>query len=283
MKILKTKNISCSESWDKMNPYEKGKFCLNCNKNVFDFENLTDSEISKILENTEESICARIPKSKVNMPLVPGKNLSKYSRLAVKIVITSSLILFENSYSLNDKTLKIDTEKIVESKTAVFKGEFLREKDESPIVNVKVQLITLNKIFYTYTDTNGEFNLNFPTKFLNKKNVFRISYDEVPEETPPRLEVLSTPDFIITKEKINDEKIIISENTMYYLGMSDMIAIGSEYGVIPLVFYKGEEITYEEYEKNKTKGLYESENYFGDKMAEIICGKEAKNGLILLF
>ncbi|MGJ8746064.1 hypothetical protein [Polaribacter sp.] len=282
MKILRTNNISCSENWDKMTSVDKGKFCLNCNKKILDFERLTNTEIINEIKKSEKPICARIPKYKTDIPLVNEKILPKYSKLAVKIIITSSLI-FTNNINTLANTNNFNSELSIVNSNTLFKGKFLREKDNSPIVNVKIQLITLNKIFYTYTNSKGEFSLNISSENLNDENVFRISYDEVPKSIPPKLEFFSTPDFIIKKENINNEKIVIAENEMFYLGMSDMILIGEKNGVIPLVYYKGKEISYEEYEKNKNKGLYKYDNYFGQKRAEVICGKKAKNGLILLF
>ncbi len=283
MKILKVNNNFCSENWDKMSPNEKGKFCLNCNKKIFNFESLPDSQIIDILENKKENICARIPLSKINSPLLATNYISKYSKLAIKIIITSSILLPGNLSAITPQQNPIEYFKFVENSNISFKGKILREEDESPIVNVKIQFITLNKIFYAYTDPNGDFNLTIPTKFLGDENVFRISYDEIPTETPPRLESFSTPDFAIKRYEIENKKIVWVENEISYLGMSDLILIGGKNGVIPLVFYKGKEISYNEYKKNKTEGLYKSDNYFGHKMAKIICGREAENGLILLF
>lgn len=283
MKILKVNNNSCSENWDKMSPNEKGKFCLNCNKKVFDFESLPDSEIIHILENKKENICARIPLSKINSPLLATSYMSKYSKLAINIIITSSILLPGNLSAITNKQNPIEHFKYVENSNISFKGKVLREEDESPIINVKVQFITLNKIFYVYTNKNGEFNLTIPTKFTGDENVFRVSYDDVKTETPPRPESFSTPDFVIKRNEIENKKIVKVENEIFYLGMSDLIFIGGKNGVIPLVFYRGKEISYNEYEKNKTNGLYKSDNYFGHKMAKIICGREAENGLILLF
>lgn len=283
MKILKVNNNSCSENWDKMSPNEKGKFCLNCNKKIFNFESIPDSQIIDILENKKENICARIPLSKINSPLLATNYISKYSKLAIKIIITSSMLLPGNLSAITPQQNPIEYFKFVENSNISFKGKILREEDESPIVNVKIQFITLNKIFYAYTDPNGDFNLTIPTKFLGDENVFRISYDEIPTETSPRLESFSTPDFAIKRYEIENKKIVWVENEISYLGMSDLILIGGKNGVIPLVFYKGKEISYNEYKKNKTKGLYKSDNYFGHKMAKIICGREAENGLILLF
>ncbi len=288
MKILKVNNNSCSENWDKMSPNEKGKFCLNCNKKVFDFESLPDSEIIYILENKKENFCARIPLSKMNRPLLATSYISKYITLAIKIIITSSILLPGNLIAINPKENAIEHFKIVENSEITFKGKFLREEDESPIINVKIQFITLNEIFYAYTNKNGEFNLAIPTKFIGDENVFRVSYDEISydenkTETPPRPESFSTPDFVIKRNEIENKKIITVENEIFYVGSCGMIFIGGKNGVIPLVFYKGKEISYNEYEKNKKKGLYKSDNYFGHKMAKIICVREAKNGLILLF
>src|ERR1044071_6840987 len=60
----------CHEDWNKMLPDEKGKFCLSCNKSVFDFSNKTDTEIRNILlEHKDQKVCGHFKKSQVGRPL----------------------------------------------------------------------------------------------------------------------------------------------------------------------------------------------------------------------
>lgn len=52
--------FACSENWDKMNPTEKGRFCLSCSKEVHDFTKLSKEEIINVFKkNNFQSVCAR--------------------------------------------------------------------------------------------------------------------------------------------------------------------------------------------------------------------------------
>ncbi|GEN75953.1 hypothetical protein [Chryseobacterium hagamense] len=64
----------CSEDWDRMTPFEKGRFCAVCNKCVIDFTQKTPSEVRQILaERKNEKTCGRF----YTVQLDPVRNSGK--------------------------------------------------------------------------------------------------------------------------------------------------------------------------------------------------------------
>jgi hypothetical protein len=101
----------CHEDWNKMLPDEKGKFCLSCNKSVFNFSNKTDGEIKNILlEHKDQKVCGHFKKSQVDRPLnltvdinkLPA-NMSMTRFFAIALFIVFGSVLF----SCTDKEDKV--------------------------------------------------------------------------------------------------------------------------------------------------------------------------------
>ena len=60
----------CHESWDSMQPNNKGKFCGSCQKTVIDFTNKSDIEIRNLLlARAGEKVCGHFKKTQVDRPL----------------------------------------------------------------------------------------------------------------------------------------------------------------------------------------------------------------------
>lgn len=59
----------CHEDWEKMLPDEKGKFCLSCQKAVYDFTHKTREEIIEFFRQRKfESVCGRVKTNVLNQP-----------------------------------------------------------------------------------------------------------------------------------------------------------------------------------------------------------------------
>ncbi len=60
-------NEPCSEDWDCITPNEKGRFCNNCNKTVFDFTTATDNDIIKNIEKMKGNMfCGQLEEGQLN-------------------------------------------------------------------------------------------------------------------------------------------------------------------------------------------------------------------------
>tara|TARA_Y100000815_G_C13348840_1_gene503355 strand:+ start:5942 stop:6661 length:720 start_codon:yes stop_codon:yes gene_type:complete len=55
----------CCENWHDMTPTEQGKFCANCEKEVIDFSNYTNSELATRLKNGEK-LCGKFNASQLD-------------------------------------------------------------------------------------------------------------------------------------------------------------------------------------------------------------------------
>lgn len=53
----------CPKSWEKMTGDEQSRFCSHCEKSVFNFTEMTSSEVQEVLESNE-SVCARMRRRK---------------------------------------------------------------------------------------------------------------------------------------------------------------------------------------------------------------------------
>lgn len=65
----------CQENWQEMSLEEKGRFCINCQKTVFDFTKSTDKEIILHLKN-EKNTCGRLLSTQLNRNLIESNKKS---------------------------------------------------------------------------------------------------------------------------------------------------------------------------------------------------------------
>lgn len=55
----------CDENWNSMTPDEKGRFCAVCQKSVYDFTQIGEREIVKIIRSERSGVCGRFNNSTV--------------------------------------------------------------------------------------------------------------------------------------------------------------------------------------------------------------------------
>ena len=56
----------CHENWDNMNPVDKGRFCMSCQKKVIDFTGMNDEQLIAYLKKPAASTCGRFDESQLN-------------------------------------------------------------------------------------------------------------------------------------------------------------------------------------------------------------------------
>ncbi len=74
----------CEQAWSEMRPEGNGRFCDQCQKTVVDFQEMSDSEIARILALPNAPTCGRFRPSQLERPLPvyePMRQLS-WPRLA---------------------------------------------------------------------------------------------------------------------------------------------------------------------------------------------------------
>ncbi|MDM1043293.1 carboxypeptidase-like regulatory domain-containing protein [Myroides sp. 1354] len=58
----------CSEDWNQMTPLEKGRFCVSCEKEIYDFSTYTKQEFINRIKKGDK-LCGRIPVKFLNTEL----------------------------------------------------------------------------------------------------------------------------------------------------------------------------------------------------------------------
>ncbi len=301
-------NKPCLENWENMKPSATGNFCNHCSKTVIDFTHLNQLEVAAKLKQAKGTICARITKTQLNLPLldleIEKKYNLPYSNIAAGIMIATSLATVQ---PIQAESNEIQTE-LLKSKDSILnleKNDFepknydpkkenfttiygivKTEKDGTPIKNAKITFVTVKKLISIKTCDDGRFSLKIPTELIDNDNVIRVSYTNVKavsnEKNFYRYE---TTDYILTKEDLKTEyKIVATPELMYLGGISSY----SENEIIPIVFINGKEIKYRDYVntyigKNSSYNFQDKDHYyFETEKAIAIYGKKAKDGLYIL-
>jgi hypothetical protein len=60
----------CNESWDKMTPQEKGRFCGNCKKTIIDYSLQPDRVIAQAIKEGNGKICGRFRTDQLQRDIV---------------------------------------------------------------------------------------------------------------------------------------------------------------------------------------------------------------------
>jgi hypothetical protein len=128
----------CHEDWSKMSPTEKGAFCSSCQKEVYDFTNLSRKEIKSVVE-TVTNPCVRIQQHKLDElnfiewfnHLILRKKL-KYIFLFSFILVFSG-VYCQDSCLIQPQYIELDKEDEKSYEQILTENEELDEIEEQPI------------------------------------------------------------------------------------------------------------------------------------------------------
>lgn len=178
----------CNEKWNTMQPHDRGKFCLQCSKEVIDFTKLDNTEIIQIIEQSKSRICGRMSVSQLNRLIeIPSKkNRSKLRKVLTAIfligstgsIFASPLVSKANSLNVskNESNYKrIDIKKHIrtDSLKNTLKGQVLTESEE-PIPGADIFIKELN--LEIETDSNGYFKIILPKDLKENYVTVNITY-----------------------------------------------------------------------------------------------------------
>lgn len=190
----------CEEPLKNMHDVPGGKHCDLCSKKVLDFSNLSDNEILKILQESKgEKFCGIFFKNQLNRPLQNEKAIplhprkAIFSKIAARLALTVSII---NSFpaqttkhsiikSVVLKAPKINSEKKKEKtddSSFVISGKIISSNKGTPLP-AKVSFITVQKVYSTQTDKDGNYSLEVPKEILKYESLiefapFDYTYDK---------------------------------------------------------------------------------------------------------
>src|SRR5690606_33211822 len=98
----------CHENWNDMLPEEKGRFCLSCQKSVYDYTKFSDNEIIETLQ-TKSDICIKSTSKeleKLNL-LLENKNKFRYLSFVRYSTIFFFLGIGTTSFSQDQKLANV--------------------------------------------------------------------------------------------------------------------------------------------------------------------------------
>ena len=177
----------CDEEWNEMQPHDRGKFCMQCSKEVIDFTKFDNSEIVKVIEQSKGRICGRMSVSQLNRPIEiqSKKKRSKlYKTLTAIFLIGSTGSVLASpfpsttnnlSVSKNESNYKrIDLKQIkTDNLKDTIRGQVLTEFEE-PIPEADIFIKELN--LEIVTDNDGYFLISLPQNFQQEFVTVLISY-----------------------------------------------------------------------------------------------------------
>lgn len=163
----------CHEDWDKMTPTEKGRHCLNCQKEVVDFTAMSDQEILAIFSKNKTGLCGRFHTDQLNRQMLL-RTRTQSTPWARAGILAASLLLAVPAIS--QQILEVRTEQQEEKySTEELEGKHTitgRVLDEEGEPLIAATIITKSKSVGTVTDLDGRFTLH-----LSKpKDTLVVSY-----------------------------------------------------------------------------------------------------------
>lgn len=218
-KQYKIKN-SCDQSWDDMLDAEKNKFCTSCSKTVFNLDGKNDLEIKSLISK-HQNICGKFSMTTINT--------------------AASLLLALSLTVISCKTSTISTEKLEKSDEKIILINGNIDKDTVQVYDLKVRLITKEKLYKAEFSNEYNFTLKIPESALKDINLLKIDYSF---DRFKRTENSSSLHLLSKKELLNNKKLV-AENGFTYIG--EVVIITPE----PPDFYyfNGKKISSRLYEK----------------------------------
>lgn len=279
----------CSENWDNMQQAPGGKFCDLCSKKVYDLTGKTDEEI-QILLSENLSVCGKIQKSRLYTEEEQTTKINHHLfQLPFRKIASGIFIAAMFTSALNAQSKKADTLRTLEIGMILYAPssdnqdtpdkdrEFYRPKTKTLNFNIsgnketaqqynKTSILTLSKKYSTYSYFSGEISIS--EEDISFKNIYVFENESNQNKLfLPVNSRRSKEDRSLNLNIDKAQKIDFSpdrRNTLYFLD--------------------GEEISYEDYDKNKDDSNIES-YFLPEAYAEEILGKDyhLQYGMVLSY
>ena len=311
----------CNENWNEMTLDAQGRFCNQCAKSVIDFTKLTDKEVISLLSKSKEEMCGRLTSTQLKTPYIhfpePKESRIPYSKIAANVFLVASALSAQScttpengtgteihrsvNDTIHEKLGKVEISKVsTEAREVIMhseiSGTILSPHDSFPIINAKVEFISIYRVYTAHTDSLGRFTLSVPNEFIQEQNVIRTSYREIVQNPQEELDkdknlinsnllFLKSEDYVLSKEQLQKSQTIIANYNQIFKGFGHYIEPETE----SIVLKNGIKVDYNEFQKAR-RGEKSSCNlankdyyYFSGEHAIALYGAKAKNGLYLFF
>lgn len=168
----------CHENWNEMTLSEKGKFCKVCSKEVIDFTQLNNSEISKRVLK-QDNLCGRFKENQLDkeIEVIQKNNLSKIAAsLAIVSTIAASQPIFSQSKIDSTEILNQHKEKVFIKNDSLEKFITIRGQVKDTLeVLPGANIVLKGTKNVAETDFDGNFSIKIPNK-KRKSHILVISY-----------------------------------------------------------------------------------------------------------
>ncbi|MFT3979326.1 MAG: T9SS type A sorting domain-containing protein [Ferruginibacter sp.] len=194
----------CHESWDKMTPKEKGRYCDSCAKIVVDFSAMTDAQLIQYFENLKtENVCGRVYPDQLNRNLEPAPQLQpskkfyrywQYAATFLFFVFKGQFLMAQGQVKVkntSDTTKKIKEiqdipirlggirrvypETIAELPATQQSQLFITDESSKAVSFASVQLLPEGK--WIMTDSAGKINLGL-NHTVKELKISALGYEE---------------------------------------------------------------------------------------------------------
>ncbi|WP_194768059.1 carboxypeptidase-like regulatory domain-containing protein [Tamlana sp. I1] len=201
----------CNEKWNEMSRTEKGAFCSNCKKEVIDFTNMSNYQLAKFLENTQ-NLCGKFKNDQLDINISTIEN-NKYQKAGLLLGVLSSLSIVTPTFAQNKSNETIKSEQYQISKmpisnnnkttdSTLIHGTVFYEEIGLPGVNV----ILKGKSYGVQTDFDGNFTLEIAKNELNQHAI--LVFNNLGFETQ---EIKITSEIKFLKIKMIEDEILMGE------------------------------------------------------------------------
>ncbi len=231
----------CHESWDKMTPAEKGKFCSSCKKEVIDFTKMSDTHLVAFFrKQTTGSVCGRFMQDQLDRSMeIPKKRIpwiKYFFQIALPaFIMTSKGYAQGNVKTIKGKTipaiaLKDDCRKPLSKISMLENGKLIRGRvfDE---VNESVPYATVlikGTPSVTVADSSGFFEL-----------IYRGTQDEIVLAAS----CLGFEEKELTVDIQDSERLLIVVMKKYIKILDELVVEASLEGTVGMVIVGGLSVT----------------------------------------
>lgn len=297
----------CSENWNDMSPTEQGRFCEACQKNVVELSDKKPAEINKLLKENHGKMCGRLRASQLKQPLVSGSPVPSldlpYGKAAAGFMIAASVLGTEHlqAQSPGQEIIQVEQSpsptgqetkdpKVLKPQAQhdplpvcpvdLIQGQVTAREDGKPIVHAKVSLVSLEKVYSTYTNEEGYYYLGVPPEVIADKNLVHFSFGEVPRDTnaSPFDGYYEDADTLLPASDISKGLNHQAEAEEIILGG----LIGYSDKRFPALYYNGRKLSQKEFRQMDYEPARLS-FFLNPELAVALLGKEGRYGAYLFF
>jgi len=197
----------CAEDWDKMKPNGCGKFCTSCQKTVFDFSQMPDESVARILNNNPTGLCGNFSEAQLNKPIeiiaLPthrsfGTMGKKIAAALLLLPTVAPNVLFAQKQKVSTTKQAADTQN---NGTISLQGII---KDAATREGLKGMLVKAEGLETQTSDKDGKFTFTIPQNLVGTSIKVSAHYNTGSSESVMNTTILDETVWIDTNAKVQN-------------------------------------------------------------------------------